>query len=152
MNQMKKGIKPIIAVVFMTLLLGIGAYAEKNNTNNLGTNQVHASSITIPKKMRGTWKSKPQYSFESKHINKNMAVPAMKMKVSAKKVKWHFIGYVPSGYDHRSHIIRLVSLQNGQPVLKGHGPYRDDNYLQMSGKVLTLGYHGGFNNFTKVKK
>lgn len=147
---MKKVIKPIIAAVFATLLMAV--FALETNTNNLGTNQVQASSITIPKKMRGTWKSKPEYSFESKHIKKNMAVPAMKMKVSAKKVKWHFIGYVPKGYNHQSHTIKLVSLQNGQVILKGHGPYRDDNYLRMNGKGLILDYHGGFNNFTRVKK
>ena len=49
--------------------------------------------------MRGTWKSKPIYAFETKHIKKkNMAVPAMKMKVTAKKVRWHFIGYIPAPY------------------------------------------------------
>lgn len=103
---MKKVIKPIIAAVFATLLMAV--FALETNTNNLETNQVHASSQVIPKKMRGTWKSKPTYTDGMKHINKNMAVPAMKMKVSAKKVKWHFIGYVPKGYNHQSHTIKLV--------------------------------------------
>lgn len=147
---MKKVIKPIIAAVFATLLIAV--FSVKTNTNNVGTNQAQASSITIPKKMRGTWKSKPIYMGERNHINKNIAVPAMKMKVSAKKVKWHFIGYVPKGYNHQSHTIKLVSLENGQVILKGHGPYRDDNYLRMNGKGLILDYHGGFNNFTRVKK
>lgn len=47
--------------------------------------------------------------------------------------------------------IQLNWLLN-KPVLKGHGPFRDDNYLQMSGKKLILSYHGGFNQFTKVAK
>lgn len=147
---MKKVIKPIIAAVFATFLIAV--FALKTNTNNVGTNQAQASSITIPKKMRGTWKSKPTYMGERKHINKNISVPAMKMKVSAKKVKWHFIGYVPTGYNHKSHTIKLVSLENGEAILKGHGPYRDDNYLWMNGKALFLGYHGGAIDFFRVKK
>ena len=127
---MKKVIKPIIAAAFATLLMAV--FTLETNTNNLETNQVQATSQTIPKKMRGTWKSKPTYMGEMKHINKNISVPAMKMKVSAKKVKWHFIGYVPKGYNHQSHTINLVSLENGQ--------------------ALFLGYHGGAIDFFRVKK
>lgn len=149
MNQMKKVIKPIIAAAFTTLLMAV--FALETNTNNLETNQVQATSQTIPKKMRGTWKSKPTYMGEMKHINKNISVPAMKMKVSAKKVKWHFIGFIPKEYDHQSHTIKLVSLENGKAILKGHGPYRDDNYLWMNDKALFLGYHGGAIDFFRVK-
>lgn len=149
-NRIKKVVISTVSIAFTILLFGL--FATHTHSKNNITNQVQASSLTIPKKMRGTWKSKPIYAFETKHIKKNMAVPAMKMKVTAKKVRWHFIGYVPAPYNRKKHTIKLVSKQNGQPVLKGHGPFRDDNYLQMSGKKLILSYHGGFNQFTKVAK
>lgn len=31
-----------------------------------------------------------------------MAVPAMKMKITAKKVKWDFIEYIPKEYNYRT--------------------------------------------------
>lgn len=147
--NLKKVIKNTTAIILTILLIGLITFSSKNNSN---ITPVQASSISIPKNMRGNWKSKPIYMSDSKHIKKNIAVPAMKMKVTAKKVRWHFVGYLPATYKHTKHTIKLVSKENGQVTLKGHGPYRDINYLYKTGKWLNLGYHGGFINFTRVSK
>ena len=59
--------------------------------------------------MRGHWESKPTYTDGKKHINKWMAIPAMDMRVTAKKATWHFVGYLPKGmrYNHKKYVLRI---------------------------------------------
>lgn len=150
---MRRVIKSLIAISSIVILLGLTTTTD-NKVADIQT--VQATSFKIPKKCRGTWKSKPIYTFEEKHTNKNMAVAAIKMKVSSRKAKWHFIGHLPSQdgvkYDHKTHTLRLASIsKNGLITLKGHGPFRDINYLRKSGKKLILDYNGGFNTFKRIK-
>lgn len=48
-----------------------------------------------------------------------MAIPAMDMKVTAKKATWHFVGYLPKGmgYNHKKYVLRM---SNSNGILKGH--------------------------------
>ena len=147
--KFKKKIITLLALISVAAGFGIAH-------NFVSTVQAKTNTTTFPKKMRGTWKSKPIYTFEEKHTNKNMAVAAIKMKVSSRKAKWHFIGHLPSQdgvkYDHKTHTLRLASIsKNGLITLKGHGPFRDINYLRKSGKKLILDYNGGFNTFKRIK-
>ena len=124
----------LIAAMFLTFV------AIDSTTSS--TNTVQASSISFPKNMRGHWKSKPTYTWQKKHINKWMAIPAMDMKVTAKKAAWHFVGYLPKGmgYNHKKYVLRM---SNSNGILKGHGPYGQDNSFVKRGKKLILFYQGG---------
>lgn len=149
MKQIKKIIKPLIVVIFASSL--VLAFAINTNNEAAVNNRVQAASFVIPKKLRGTWKSKPTYAGDAKHIKKNIAIPAMKIKVTTKKAKWHYYGYVPSNCYPKKGTIRLISLKYNLTTLKGHGPYRDLNYLRRVGKYLILDYHGGSIAFTRAK-
>lgn len=101
--------------------------------------------------MRGHWESKPTYTDGKKHINKWMAIPAMDMRVTAKKATWHFVGYLPKGmgYNHKKYVLRM---SNSNGILKGHGPYGQDNSFVRRGKKLILFYqHGGMITFNRAK-
>lgn len=135
----------LIAAMFL-------AFVTIDSASN-SADTVQASSISFPKNMRGHWKSKPTYTDGMKHINKWIAIPAMDMKVTAKKATWHFVGYLPKdkafGYNHKKHILRML---NSEGILKGHGPYGEENSFEKRGKKLILFYqHGGMITFNKVK-
>ena len=88
---------------------------------------------------------------EKKHINKWMAIPAMDMRVTAKKATWHFVGYLPKGmgYNHKKYVLRM---SNSEGMLKGHGLYGQDNSFVKRGKKLILFYQGGgMITFNRVK-
>lgn len=124
----------LVAAMFLTFVV------IDSTTNSANT--VQASSISFPKNMRGHWKSKPTYTDGKKHINKWMTIPAMDMKVTAKKAAWHFVGYLPKGmgYNHKKYVLRM---SNSNGILKGHGPYGQDNSFVKRGKKLILFYQGG---------
>ncbi|UNL46197.1 hypothetical protein G8B20_05765 [Lactobacillus amylovorus] len=124
----------LIAAMFL-------AFVAIDSTTNL-TNTVQASSISFPKNMRGHWKSKPTYTWQKKHINKWMAIPAMDMKVTAKKATWHYVGYLLKGmgYNHKKYVLRM---SNSNGILKGHGPFGQTNSFEIRGKKLILFYQGG---------
>lgn len=124
----------LVAAMFLTFVV------IDSTTNSANT--VQASSISFPKNMRGHWKSKPTYTDGKKHINKWMAILAMDMKVTAKKAARHFVGYLPKGmgYNHKKYVLRM---SNSNGILKGHGPYGQDNSFVKRGKKLILFYQGG---------
>ena len=133
----------LIAAMFL-------AFVAIDSTTNL-TNTVQASSISFPKNMRGHWKSKPTYTWQKKHINKWMAIPAMDMKVTAKKATWHYVGYLLKGmgYNHKKYVLRM---SNSNGILKGHGPFGQTNSFEIRGKKLILFYqHGGMITFNRAK-
>lgn len=136
---MKKTKKLIFALSLVAAMF-LAFVAIDSVTNSTST--VQASSVSFPKNMRGHWRSKPTYTWQEKHINKWMAIPAMDMKVTAKKATWHFVGYLPKnkGYNHKRYVLRLAS-SNG--IAKGHGPYGQDNSFERRGKKLILFYQGG---------
>ncbi len=117
------------------------AFVAIDSTTN-SANTVQASSVSFPKNMRGHWKSQPTYTDGKKHINKWMAIPAMDMKVTAKKATWHFGGYLSKGmgYNHKKYVLRM---SNSNGMLKSHGPYGQDNSFVKRGKKLILFYQGG---------
>lgn len=119
-----------------------------NSTTNFASN-VQASSISFPKSMRGHWKSKPTYTDGKKHINKWMAIPAMDMKVTAKKATWNCVGYLPKGYgfNHKKYVLRMYS----DGLVKDHGPFNQENSFERRGKKLLLFYHGGMITFNRTK-
>ena len=119
-----------------------------NLTTNFASN-VQASSISFPKSMRGHWKSKPTYTDGKKHINKWMAIPAMDMKVTAKKATWNCVGYLPKGYgfNHKKYVLRMYS----DGLVKDHGPFNQENSFERRGKKLLLFYHGGMITFNRTK-
>lgn len=133
----------LIAAMFLTFV------AIDSTTNS--TNTVQASSISFPKNMRGHWKSNPTYTWQKKHINKWMAIPAMDMKVTAKKATWHYVGYLPKiegfRYNHKKYALRMYS----DGLVKGHGPFSKENSFERRGKKLLLFYHGGMITFNKAK-
>lgn len=94
--------------------------------------------------MRGHWESKPTYTDGKKHINKWMAIPAMDMRVTAKKATWHYVGYLLKikgwKYNHKKHVLRM---SNSNGILKGHGPFDQTNSFERRGKKLILFYQGG---------
>lgn len=128
--------------------LFLDAYID-STTNSANT--VQASRISFPKNMRGHWKSKPTYTWQKKHINKWMAIPAMGMKVTAKKATWHYVGYLPKinrwKYNHKKHVLRMYS----DGLVKGQGPFNQENSFERRGKKLLLFYHGGMITFNKAK-
>ena len=133
----------LIAAMFLT-------FVAIDSTTNL-TNTVQASSVSFPKNMRGHWKSKPTYTWQKKHINKWMAIPAMDMKVTAKKATWHYVGYLLKGmgYNHKKYVLRM---SNSNGILKGHGPFGQTNSFERRGKKLILFYqHGGMITFNRAK-
>ena len=133
----------LIAAMFL-------AFVAIDSTTNL-TNTVQASSISFPKNMRGHWKSKPTYTWQKKHINKWMAIPAMDMKVTAKKATWHYVGYLLKGmgYNHKKYVLRM---SNSNGILKGHGPFGQTNSFEIRGKKLILFYQvGGMITFNKAR-
>ena len=133
----------LIATMFLTFI------AINSTTNS--TNTVQASSISFPKNMRGYWKSKPTYTDGKKHINKWMAIPAMDMRVTAKKSTWHYVGYLPKemGYNHKKYVLKM---SNSNGILKGHGPFGQTNSFERRGKKLILFYqHGGMITFNRAK-
>ncbi len=136
MKKMKKCILALSSIA--TIFLAIVTIDSTANS----TNTVQASSISFPKNMRGHWESKPTYTDGKKHINKWMAIPAMDMRVTAKKATWHFVGYLPKGmgYNHKKYVLRM---SNSNGILKGHGPYGQDNSFVRRGKKLILFYQGG---------
>ena len=144
MKKTKKFIWALSLIATMFL-----AFIAINSTTN-STNTVQASSISFPKNMRGHWKSKPTYTDGKKHINKWMAIPAMDMRVTAKKATWHFVGYLPKGmgYNHKKYVLRM---SNSNGILKGHGPFGQTNSFERRGKKLLLFYHGGMITFNRAK-
>src|SRR5699024_1505496 len=96
-------------------------------------------SVSFPKNMRGHWKSKPEYTWEKKHINKWMAIPAIDMKVTAKKATWHYVGYIPKGFNHKKHVLKMYS----DGLVRGYCPFDQENSFERRGKKLILFYHGG---------
>ena len=131
----------LIAAMFLTFV------AIDSTTNS--TNTVQASSISFPKNMRGHWKSKPTYTWQKKHINKWMAIPAMDMKVTAKKATWHYVGYLLKGYgfNHKKYVLRMYS----DGLVKGYGPFNQENSFERRDKKLLLFYHGGMITFNRAK-
>ena len=129
MKKTKKFIWALSLIATMFL-----AFIAINSITN-STNTVQASSISFPKNMHGHWKSKPTYTDGKKHINKWMAIPAMDMRVTAKKATWHFVGYLPKGmgYNHKKYVLRM---SNSNGILKGRGPYGQDNSFVRRGKKL----------------
>ena len=145
MKKTKKFILVLSLIAAMFL-----AFVAIDSTTNL-TNTVQASSVSFPKNMRGHWKSKPTYTQQKKHINKWMAIPAMDMKVTAKKATWHFVGYLPKGmgYNHKKYVLRM---SNSNGILKGHGPFGQTNSFERRGKKFILFYqHGGMITFNRAK-
>lgn len=136
MNKMKKIVLALSLVTTMFLtLVSIDSVVNPSNT-------VQASSINFPKNMRGHWKSKPSYTWEKKHINKWMAVPAIDINITAKKATWHFVGYLPKGFgfNHKKHVLKMA---NSQAILKGKGPFGTSNSFVRRGNKLILFYQGG---------
>ena len=135
-----KNTKKLILALSLIAAMFLSFVAIDSATNPANT--VQASSVSFPKNMRGYWKSKPTYTDGKKHINKWMAIPAMDMKITAKKATWHFVGYLPKGmgYNHKKYTLRM---SNSNGILKGHGPYGQDNSFVKRGKKLILFYQGG---------
>ena len=136
---MKKAKKIILA---LSLVVAVFFALVTINSANNTANTVQASSVSFPKNMRGHWKSKPEYTWEKKHINKWMAIPAIDMKVTAKKATWNYVGYLPKGYgfNHKKYVLRM---SNSNGILKGHGPFGQTNSFEIRGKKLILFYQGG---------
>lgn len=113
------------------------------------------ASTSIPKNFRGYWVAKPTYTWQTKHVKKNMVIPAVKISVHSKAVYWKYQGYLAkqSGtkYDTKMHKLKLVKYAQKEAILKGHGPFRELNILVKYHKQLHLGYQGGGFNFSKVK-
>ena len=145
---MKKTKKLILALSLITAMFL--AFVTIDSLTN-STSAVQASSVSFPKNMRGHWKSKPTYTDGEKHTNKWMTIPAMDMKVTAKKATWHFVGYLPKGmgYNHKKYVLRM---SNSAGVLKGRGPFGQENSFEKRGKKLILFYqHGGMITFNRAK-
>jgi len=112
----------------------------------------NASTKRIPKTYRGTWISKPVYTYQMKHVRKNMAIPKLQLKVTSKMVKYQFKGYLPKDYDHKVHKLSIKKVNKHSVYLKGEGPFGSVNILAKLGKKLILAYdHGGDSRMTKVK-
>ena len=144
-----KKTKRLILALSLVAAMFLAFVAIDSTTNSAST--VQASSISFPKKMRGHWKAKPTYTWEKKHINKWMAIPAIDMKVTAKKAIWHYVGYLPKGmgFNHKKHVLRMADSYG---MLKGHGPFGSENSFERRGKKLILFYqHGGMITFNKVR-
>lgn len=143
---MKKTKKFILALSLIAAMFQ--AFIAINSATN-STNTVQASSISFSKNMRGYWKSKPTYTWQKKHINKQMAIPAMDMKVTAKKATWNYVGYLPKGYgfNHKKYVLRMYS----DGLVKDHGPFNQENSFERRGKKLLLFYHGGMITFNRAK-
>ncbi|MGO5078915.1 hypothetical protein ACTQ4M_02780 [Lactobacillus amylovorus] len=145
---MKNTKKLILALSLITAMFL--AFVTIDSITN-STNTVQASSVSFPKNMCGHWKSQPSYTDGKKHTNKWMAIPAMDMKATAKKATWHFVGYLPKGmgYNHKKHVLKM---SNSAGVLKGHGPFGQENAFEKRGKKLILFYqHGGMITFNRAK-
>ena len=143
---MKKAKKLILALSLITAMF-LAFVAVDSTTNS--TNTVQASSISFPKNMRVHWKSKPTYTDGKKHINKWMAIPAMDIKITTKKATWHFAGYLPKGmgYNHKKYVLRMYS----DGLVKGYGPFNQENSFERRDKKLLLFYHGGMITFNRAK-
>lgn len=143
MKKMKKFILALSLIAAMLL-----TFVAIDSTTS-STNTVQASSISFPKNMRGHWKSKPTYTDGKKHINKWMAIPAMDMKVTAKKATWNYVGHLPKGYgfNHKKYVLRMYS----DGLVKGHGPFNQENSFERRDKKLLLFYHGGMITFNRAK-
>ena len=141
--KIKRNLALLVGILFAVLAISV-----VDSTINPG-NPVQASTISFPKNMRGHWKSKPVYTYEEKHINKWMAIPAINMKVTAKKATWHYVGYLPKGfgYNHKKYVLRMYS----DGLAKGHGPFRRENSFERRGKKLFLFYHGGVIEFNRAR-
>lgn len=113
------------------------------------------ASSSLPRSFRGSWESKPTYTYQMKHINKNIAVPRTKLTVKSKSVYWRFTGYLPnqSGlkYNHKTRKLTVKKYFKGDATLKGRGPYRTINILTKIGSKLHLEFQGGAITFSKVK-
>ncbi|MCY9807386.1 hypothetical protein OXT66_07545 [Lentilactobacillus senioris] len=114
------------------------------------------SAKTLPKSYLGVWISKPVYTYGTKHINKNMAIPKMKMSVTSKTVKYRFYGYLPQApgvhYNKSIHTLKLKKAQKDFYTLSGKRPFGKFNYLAKVGKHLHYAYqNGGEIIFTKMK-
>lgn len=80
-----------------------------------------------------------------------MAIPAMDMKVTAKKATWHYVGYLPKGmeYNHKKYVLRM---SNSNGIASGHAPFGQENSFVRRGKKLILFYQGGgMITFNRVK-
>ncbi|MFC6274344.1 hypothetical protein ACFQET_02315 [Levilactobacillus tangyuanensis] len=120
----------------------------------LFTVSASASSKTIPKNLRGTWVSKPQYNSKH-HSKKTMWMPKFKVRVYKKSVKWQMQGYLttdPSGYDHKVHTIKSIKSSHGMTQLTGHTLFTHWNFLSRHGKKLNYGWQNGGDLFmTRAK-
>jgi len=88
----------------------------------------------FPKSWRGTWYAKPLYTYQMKHIRKNMAEPRMKLVIRAKTIKWNWYGYLPHNYDNRAYVMRIKPGKGVVPGLKGHGPHYGRTFLAKTSK------------------
>ncbi len=138
-------IKRITQVVLLFLAF-VGVFAISTTVN---------ASTSLPRSFRGSWESKPTYTWQTKHINKNIAVPRTKLVVKSKSVYWKFTGYLPkqSGlkYDHKTRKLTVSKYSKHVATLKGQGPYRSYNLLFKMGSKLRLAYEGGAIDFSKIK-
>lgn len=113
----------------------------------LFTVSASASSKTIPKKLRGTWVSKAQYQYNSKHhTRKTMWLPKLKLTVYKKSAKWQMVGSLPidgGHYDHKKHIIKSTQYRYGMVTLKGKTLLTHQNFLAPYGKKLMFATENG---------
>ena len=61
------------------------------------------------------------------------------MKVTAKKATWHYVGYIPKGFNHKKHVLKMYS----DGLVRGYCPFDQENSFERRGKKLILFYHGG---------
>lgn len=124
----------------VTALLSVGlGFVMTGSTVNAAT--------TISKRYEGLWLSKPTYTYQMKHIKKNMAIPALKLAVHSHFVKWQFVGTLPtqpgSHYDRKVHKLYPEKADKQMVTLKGKGPFGTVNLLVRIGSKLQLGYQNG---------
>jgi len=114
---------------------------------------IPASANTLPKSYRGTWHAKPGYVWKTKHINKNMVEPRMKLVVHAKTIKWNWYGHLTKhdgrAYNRRVHTMRIGKKAGDAYTLRGHGPHDGMTYIyRFNAHKLQLAYeHGAETNF-----
>ncbi|MFC6290890.1 hypothetical protein [Levilactobacillus angrenensis] len=127
-------LKQLAAVLLTVVTLGPAMTVPAN-----------ASTKVLPKKMRGTWVVKPQYS-SSRHIKKNMWSAKLKIRVYKKSATWQMKGYLPDkAFDHKIHKIHVVSYDHGVALLRGDTLYTKRNFFSMRGKTLGFAWERGGN-------
>lgn len=104
----------------------------------------NAKSRGLPKSYQGTWHSKPIYTYETKHINKNIAEPRMKAVLHSKTIKWHWYGHSPKGYTHKWHTMYVGSASYGTYKLTGAVPQGGNTFIYRASRHhLVLAYEHG---------